>query len=201
MGAIEATVYAEEIHMTNDHHHSKNSYELVHGEQILSELQVRPGDIVLDLGCGPGEYTLRAAAQAGPGGQVFAVDQNPEALDTVREKAAKLGLNNITILQQDFCAPIPLHPGSVNAMLLCTVLHHPAQRDRHEHLFDKICPLLHPEGRMVIVEIQKKETLFGPPQHMRMAAEELEPLVLAHSMQRTGYCDLDAAYLLRFKPV
>ncbi len=188
------------MNKTQDPHHSISSYALLHGERTLSKLGPATGETILDLGCGPGEYTIRIAGLTGNDGRVLAVDQNPQALDTLRKRAADLGLGNIDILQQDFCAPLPLPPAGADAVLLCTVLHHPAQRQRIDALLDGICPLLRPGGRLVIVEMHKKETPFGPPLNVRIAAEDLEPQVCAHGMKRTGYQDLGAAYLLRFSP-
>jgi ubiquinone/menaquinone biosynthesis C-methylase UbiE len=64
-------------------------------EKLLEEMGVRPGDHVLDFGCGPGGYSLVAARRAGETGKVYALDIHPLAAVRIRESAAKKGLENI----------------------------------------------------------------------------------------------------------
>jgi len=52
---------------------------------------VSPGDVVADLGCGPGYFALPMAKLVGPKGKVFAVDFNPKAIEKVRRKAREKG--------------------------------------------------------------------------------------------------------------
>jgi len=41
----------------------------------------------MDIGCGPGFFTLAMAEMAGPGGRVIAIDMQQEMLDLVTKKA------------------------------------------------------------------------------------------------------------------
>lgn len=52
---------------------------------IVRDLDIRPGDRVLDLGCGPGLWSQLLADAVGPGGQVVGVDFDGELLDHARE--------------------------------------------------------------------------------------------------------------------
>jgi ubiquinone/menaquinone biosynthesis C-methylase UbiE len=56
----------------------------------VSELVIRMGDVVLDLGCGPGADLPAFAEAAGRGGRVIGVDQDPDAVRQAREAAADL---------------------------------------------------------------------------------------------------------------
>ncbi|MDD1678196.1 MAG: class I SAM-dependent methyltransferase [Methanomicrobiales archaeon] len=53
---------------------------------------VRAGDTVLDIGCGPGFFTLAMARKIGDSGLVIAVDIQDEMLDILKKKAQKEGL-------------------------------------------------------------------------------------------------------------
>jgi len=60
-------------------------------KRILRGL-VEPGDTAVDLGCGPGFFTLPLAQMAGDGGRVIAVDLQAAMLDKVRARAERKGL-------------------------------------------------------------------------------------------------------------
>jgi ubiquinone/menaquinone biosynthesis C-methylase UbiE len=49
---------------------------------------IRTGDIVLDIGCGPGFFTLPVSRKVGDTGLVFAVDLQDGMLEILKEKAA-----------------------------------------------------------------------------------------------------------------
>jgi ubiquinone/menaquinone biosynthesis C-methylase UbiE len=55
----------------------------------------KPDQIVADLGCGPGYYTLPLAESVGSKGRVYAVDSDEKAVRAVERKAARRGYHNI----------------------------------------------------------------------------------------------------------
>ena len=66
---------------------------------IVRHLDLEPGMAVLDAGCGPGRLTIPLARQAGPRGEVVAMDIQPGMLSRAREKAQAANLTNIRFLQ------------------------------------------------------------------------------------------------------
>jgi ubiquinone/menaquinone biosynthesis C-methylase UbiE len=58
---------------------------------------VEKGQVVADLGSGPGYYTLALAGAVGPEGKVYAVDSDEKAISTLKKKASKQGYNNIEV--------------------------------------------------------------------------------------------------------
>ena len=56
---------------------------------------VTSGQVVADLGCGPGYYTLALAESVGPEGKVYAVDSDEKAIRALENKADKRGCRNI----------------------------------------------------------------------------------------------------------
>lgn len=63
----------------------------------LSKLQLRPGDIVYDVGAGTGSVSVEMALQAYEG-SVYAVEFNEEALDLIRRNAEKFGVWNLEVV-------------------------------------------------------------------------------------------------------
>jgi ubiquinone/menaquinone biosynthesis C-methylase UbiE len=68
-------------------------------DRSIPQKQVEPyvkrGQVVADLGCGSGYYTLALAECAGPEGRVYAVDLNEKAVRKLEKKADMLGYHNI----------------------------------------------------------------------------------------------------------
>ncbi|MBT8340874.1 MAG: class I SAM-dependent methyltransferase [Desulfatitalea sp.] len=56
---------------------------------------LKPGDTAIDLGCGPGFFTIEMAKRVGPNGRVIAVDLQPEMLAHVARKSRKHGVSEI----------------------------------------------------------------------------------------------------------
>ena len=61
----------------------------------LIEPYVKKGQVVADLGCGPGYYTLPLAECVGPEGKVYAVDLDKKCIRALENKAANSGYFNI----------------------------------------------------------------------------------------------------------
>ena len=61
----------------------------------LIEPYVKNGQVVADLGCGPGYYTFALADSVGPEGKVYAVDLGKKTVRALEKKADKRGYRNI----------------------------------------------------------------------------------------------------------
>lgn len=72
-----------------------------HSEAIFPSLPVRPGDAVLDIGCGFGDTAIKLAERVGPGGRVVGLDCCTAFLDYGRKDAADRGLENLTFVEGD----------------------------------------------------------------------------------------------------
>ena len=89
--------------------------------RILEEVPLRPGDDVLDYGCGPGGYTLVAADMVRPHGSVVAADIHPLAVARVERLAEERGLVNVTTVRTDCATGLP--DASLDVVLLYDILH------------------------------------------------------------------------------
>jgi ubiquinone/menaquinone biosynthesis C-methylase UbiE len=90
---------------------------------FLRRAGIRVGQVVLDFGCGEGNYTKAAARIVGALGTVYALDKNPSALDALMRAASEDGLTNIHRLDTTGTMPLPLGDTSVDVVLLYDVLH------------------------------------------------------------------------------
>ncbi len=62
------------------------------GERIVEALDPRPGERVLDVGCGSGDLTLRVAERLAPGGEALGIDLSGPMLERARRRAGAAGL-------------------------------------------------------------------------------------------------------------
>src|SRR2546430_7420566 len=58
---------------------------------------LRPGEIVVDLGCGGGLDILLASPKVGPAGKAIGIDMTPEMIERARKNAVQQGLRNVEI--------------------------------------------------------------------------------------------------------
>jgi SAM-dependent methyltransferase len=65
-----------------------------HGEEALRRFPPRPGQRVLDVGCGFGDTTQRLAGLVGPDGEVVGVDVSPRFVETAIDEARAAGVDN-----------------------------------------------------------------------------------------------------------
>jgi cyclopropane fatty-acyl-phospholipid synthase-like methyltransferase len=65
------------------------------GERLLKRVGLRPGDLVLDFGCGSGCYTIPAAGVVGKRGVIYALDKNRYLLADLVKEASSRGLTNV----------------------------------------------------------------------------------------------------------
>src|SRR3954470_15755755 len=83
---------------------------------LVDALQASPGQTVLELACGPGETGLRAAERVRPGGKLIATDATEAMVELVRERAEKLGLDDVEARVMD-AEWIDLPTASVDAVV------------------------------------------------------------------------------------
>ena len=86
------------------------------GEAMLDAAQLRPGERVLDVGCGFGTSTLEAAERVAPSGRVVGVDISAAMLQRARQRVAAEGVDNVELLHADAQA-YPFETGSFDVVI------------------------------------------------------------------------------------
>ncbi|MDE0736956.1 MAG: class I SAM-dependent methyltransferase, partial [Pirellulaceae bacterium] len=89
---------------------------------MLTNLGIKPGMTVCDMGCGNGFYALQMAKMVGPRGQVLGVDIQPEMLKFLRDRMEQKNINNITPILGSLHDP-RLPKNQVDLVLLVDVYH------------------------------------------------------------------------------
>ena len=97
------------------------------GLQLLRSIGFGEGDVVVDFGCGRGDYTLMLARVVGERGKVYSVDKDKGVLSELMGRAYGKGLTNVhgTFVSRDEQPPteLPLPNASIDAFWLSDVLH------------------------------------------------------------------------------
>ncbi|KPL03177.1 MAG: hypothetical protein AMJ90_03865 [candidate division Zixibacteria bacterium SM23_73_2] len=66
--------------------------------KLLKAAGLKPDQKVLEVGCGPGFFTIPAAKIVGSNGLIYAVDVHPLAIKRVQSKIEKEGIKNVTTM-------------------------------------------------------------------------------------------------------
>ena len=131
---------------------------------VVRALGLRRGQVVAEIGSGPGYFTPRLARAVGPSGHVYAVDPEAAVLNVLRRRLARMGVRNVTpVLGRD---DDPLLPrGRCNMALLINVYHHMGGRIG---FLRRLVAALPRNARVVNIDWDE-ETEFGPPPGRRVS--------------------------------
>jgi ubiquinone/menaquinone biosynthesis C-methylase UbiE len=118
-------------------------------QKILGEY-IRQGDTILDLGCGPGYFSIDMARMTGKTGKVIAVDLQKEMLAKVEKKAAAQNLSQRICLHRCDQDKIGLPPGTKADFILAFYMVH--ETPDTDSFLREVKELLKPAGRFLLVE-------------------------------------------------
>ena len=116
---------------------------------------LRPGETVLDLGCGNGIDTLLAAQAVAPGGTAIGLDTLPEMLERAAANAAGVGIANVEWRRGEL-EKIPLPDGSVDVAISNGVVNLVPRKGR---ALAEIHRVLRPGGRISLADVVLDEEL------------------------------------------
>ncbi len=117
--------------------------------------ELRPGEIVLDLGSGGGIDVLLSAARVGPTGFAYGLDMTDEMLDLARRNAIAAGASNVEF-RKGRIESIPLGDASVDVVISNCVVN--LSTDKAAVLAE-VARVLRPGGRVGISDVVADDTL------------------------------------------
>lgn len=154
------------------HHRGKSSENLLNKEVILKELDIFPGQTILDAGCGNGYMSKEFSRLLNNTGKVYALDPDDDAIEVL---TGEVKGSNITPILGDITTTTALQSSSIDLIYLSTVLHG-FSKSEVDSFHKEVKRLLKPHGILAIVEIKKESTPFGPPMDIRFSPQELNEI-------------------------
>src|SRR5947207_14391674 len=108
--------------------------------------ELKPGEVVLDLGSGGGIDVLLSARRVGPSGKAYGLDMTDEMLALARENQRKAGVDNVEFLRGEI-ESIPLPDNTVDVIISNCVINLSADKDR---VLAEAFRVLKPGGRFAV---------------------------------------------------
>ncbi|MFQ3556573.1 methyltransferase domain-containing protein [Streptomyces gramineus] len=159
----------------------------------VAELGLRPGDRVLDAGCGTGRALPPLRAAVGPSGEVLGMDLTPAMLHA----AVRAGRHRDGALVLADVAALPVRSESLDAVFAAGLIAHLPRPGRNLRELARVVrpggrlALFHPIGRAALAARQGRRIT---PDDLR-AEGNLGPLLAGAGWRMTSYADEDARFL------
>ena len=118
-------------------------------EEVMARLELKPGDLVADVGAGSGVFSWPLAQAVAPGGTLYAVEVDPGFLDFIRDGAQKRGVDNVHPVLGEFTDPkLPVR--NLDLAFFHNVLHHIEGRQAY---LETLSGYMKPNARIVIIDL------------------------------------------------
>ncbi len=155
-------------------------------KQTLLNLGLSNGDIIADIGCGIGYFSIPASEIVGDSGKVFAIDISKAMLDVLKNKISDNQITNISLIQSKEYN-FGLAENSVNVAFMCNILHEIDDKDK---FINEIKNILMTNGKVAIIEWAKKETESGPPIDHRLSYDECKELLINNGFKEINNIEI-----------
>src|SRR5579863_3042538 len=154
--------------------------------------ELRPGEVVLDLGSGGGIDVLLSAKRVGPTGKAYGLDMTDEMLALARENQRKAGVGNVEFLKGEI-ESIPLPDNSVDVIISNCVINLSADKNR---VLREAFRVLKPGGRFAISDVVVRGDV---PEQVRRSMElwvgcvagALEQMDYVKKLASAGFDEID----------
>lgn len=163
--------------------------DAIQPERVLAEAGLCEGEVFADVGCGPGFFTIPAAAIVGPAGRVYAIDTQPEMLEALKGRGLPANVTPVKCGEQE----IPIGEGTADLALAAYVLHEAANTTG---FLKEIFRILKPEHRLVVIDWKKQQEEHGPPMAERITETEAAAFIKAAGFVNIVASSMNASHYM-----
>ncbi len=156
-------------------------------DAILSEIGIKPGQVVADIGCGTGFFTLPLAGYAGKEGKVYALDTSPTMIKELRKRSKHLKQVQPIHSQENH---FPIEEGILDLVLLVNMIH---EVGNQRQFLNEVRRVLKPGAKICVIDWKKKKMQMGPPLKIRFTKEDIK-----RALRRSGYGQIKSLSPLPF---
>jgi ubiquinone/menaquinone biosynthesis C-methylase UbiE len=165
--------------------------------KAIAALQLRPGQVVADIGAGSGYYTMLLSAAVGSRGRVYATDIQPEMLAQIRKKIERHPVTNVELVLGT-ATESRLPERSLDLALMVDVYHELAQP---QAFLQSLKRALKPDGSLVLVEFRKESAWVPIREEHKMSVREARVELEAEGYRFDRVIDvLPWQHILVFRP-
>lgn len=158
-------------------------------EKIISQLDIREGNVVADFGCGTGYFSFPLAKRVSERGTVYSLDVLPQIIETIESQAKLENIKNVVAkrvnLEKENGSGI--ESDSLDWVILKDVLY---QNQNKEIMFQEAKRVLKAGGKILVVEWGEDNLMIGPEKEIRVKREDV--LALAKKIGLKFSTDIDA---------
>jgi len=165
--------------------------------KAIAALQLRPGQVVADIGAGSGYYTMLLSAAVGARGRVYATDIQPEMLALIKKKLEQHPVTNVELVLGT-ATESRLPDGSLDLALMVDVYHELAQP---QLFLESLNRAIKPDGRLVLIEFRKESAWVPIREEHKMSVREARVELEAEGYRFDRVIDiLPWQHILVFRP-
>ncbi|OGD31128.1 hypothetical protein A2W39_03320 [Candidatus Azambacteria bacterium RIFCSPHIGHO2_01_46_10] len=145
--------------------------EFIHPEEIIKELNLKPGIKIADFGSGSGVFTILLAKAIAPEGKIYALDVLKETLDVIQTKAKSEGLFNVETIWANLEAKggSKLPDDSQDLVMIANVLF---QSTMKSNILSEAKRILSPAGKLAVIDWRPDAKGVGPEEGYRLSPQE-----------------------------
>ena len=134
--------------------------EVATREAYLDLLEIRPGERVLEVGCGSGVVLREVARKVAPSGAAVGLDISPAMLEVARRLAAQEGLGGLVELREGDACALPFGHSEFDAVLAVTTLVHVPEVER---AIAELVRVVRPGGRVGVFDRDNDSYIISHP--------------------------------------